>query len=271
LLQLVDEAKLKLDDPISKYIPGVPAGDQITLRDLAQMQSGLLTFDDVAEFANSYLTDPHQSFTPAQLLGYALDKPLQFPPGSQYQYSNTNTVLLGLVVEKQSGQSLPDYIRDHILAPLKMTHTSFPTTAAFPDPHPQGYTAPQGMELSATDWNPSWAWGAGNMISTLEDMRIWARALATGALLTPETQRQRLDTTVPMNPQRSAFYGLGIFSAGGWIGHSGSMFGYQTVALYLPQTQTTLVFFINTNAPPDASTKLASAITKVISPDHQYR
>ena len=271
LLQLVDEAKLKLDDPISKYIPGVPAGDQITLRDLAQMQSGLLTFDDVAEFANSYLTDPHQSFTPAQLLGYALDKPLQFPPGSQYQYSNTNTVLLGLVVEKQSGQSLPDYIRDHILAPLKMTHTSFPTTAAFPDPHPQGYTAPQGMELSATDWNPSWAWGAGNMISTIEDMRIWARALATGALLTPETQRQRLDTTVPMNPQRSAFYGLGIFSAGGWIGHSGSMFGYQTVALYLPQTQTTLVFFINTNAPLDASTKLASAITKVISPDHQYR
>jgi D-alanyl-D-alanine carboxypeptidase len=235
------------------------------------MQSGLLTFDDVAEFANSYLTDPHQSFTPAQLLGYALDKPLQFPPGSQYQYSNTNTVLLGLVVEKQSGQSLPDYIRDHILAPLKMTHTSFPTTAAFPDPHPQGYTAPQGMELSATDWNPSWAWGAGNMISTIEDMRTWARALATGALLTPETQRQRLDTTVPMNPQRSAFYGLGIFSAGGWIGHSGSMFGYQTVALYLPQTQTTLVFFINTNAPLDASTKLASAITKVISPDHQYR
>ena len=271
MLQLVDQGKLKLDDPVSKYIPGVPAGDQITLRNLAQMQSGLLTFDDVAEFANSYLTDPHQSFTPAQLVGYALDKPLQFPPGTQYQYSNTNTVLLGLVVDKQSGQSLPDYIRDHILAPLKMTHTSFPTTAAFPDPHPQGYTAPQGVELSATDWNPSWAWGAGNMISTLEDMRIWASALATGALLTPETQRQRLDTTVPMNPQRSAFYGLGIFSADGWIGHSGSTFGYQSVVLYLPQAQTTLVFFINTNAPLEASTTLANAITKVISPDHQYR
>jgi D-alanyl-D-alanine carboxypeptidase len=109
------------------------------------------------------------------------------------------------------------------------------------------------------------------MISTLEDMRIWARALATGSLLTPETQRQRLDTTVPMNPQRSAFFGLGIFSADGWIGHSGSMFGYQTVALYLPQTQTTLVFFINTNTPLEASTTLANAITNVISPDHQYR
>jgi D-alanyl-D-alanine carboxypeptidase len=271
VLQLVDQGKLALNDPITKYIAGVPSGDKITLRELAQMQSGLITFDDVEQFVNSVLADPHQSFTPAQLLGYAQEKPLQFPPGTQYQYSNTNTVLLGLVVEKQSGQSLPDYIREHILAPLNLTHTSFPTTAAFPDPHPQGYTAPQGAELTATDWNPSWAWGAGNMISTLEDMRIWAHALAIGPLLTPETQRQRLDTTVPMNPEKSAFYGLGIFNAGGWIGHSGSIFGYQTVALYLPQTQTTLVFFINTDTPHQASTTLASAITSVISPDHVYR
>ena len=109
------------------------------------------------------------------------------------------------------------------------------------------------------------------MISTLDDMRIWARALATGALLTPETQRERLDTTVPMNPEETAFYGLGLFNAGGWIGHSGIIFGYQTVALYLPQTQTTLVFLINTDVPHQAGTTLAHAITNVISPDHMYR
>ena len=271
MLQLVDQEKLELSDPISKYIQGVPSGEQITLRELAQMTSGLITFDDVAEFANSYTADPHQSFTPEQLLGYALDKPLQFPPGTQYQYSNTNIVLLGLVVEEQSGQSLPDFIGEHILAPLKLTHTSFPTTAAFPDPHPQGYTTLDGRQQIATDWNPSWGWGAGNMISTLDDMRIWARALATGALLTPETQRERLDTTVPMNPEETAFYGLGLFNAGGWIGHSGIIFGYQTVALYLPQTQTTLVFLINTDVPHQAGTTLAHAITNVISPDHMYR
>ena len=221
MLQLVDQRKLKLDDPISKYIPGVPSGDQITLRELAQMRSGLVTFDDVAEFADSYIADPHQSFAPAQLLGYARDTPLQFPPGTKYQYSNTNTVLLGLVVEKQSGQRLPDYISEHILAPLKMTQTSFPTTAAFPDPHSQGYTVLQGVERTATDWNPSWAWAAGNMISTLGDMRIWASALATGTLVSPETQRQRLNATVPMNSQKTGFYGLGVFNDGGWIGHSG--------------------------------------------------
>ena len=94
------------------------------------------------------------------------------------------------------------------------------------------------------------------------------RAHSPRALLSPETQRQRLDATVPMNPQESAFYGLGIFNAGGWIGHSGSIFGYQTVAVYLPQTQTTLVFFINTDVSHQASTTLANAITNVISPDH---
>jgi D-alanyl-D-alanine carboxypeptidase len=271
ILQLLDQAKLGLDDPISKYISGVPSGDQITLRELAQMRSGLVTFDDVAEFADSYAADPDRSFTPVQLLAYALDKPLQFPPGTQYQYSNTNTVLLGLVVEKQSGQTLPDYISKHILGPLKMTHTSFPTAAALPDPHAEGYTALQGPGQIATNWNPSWAWAAGNMVSTLDDMRIWARALAAGTLLTPEIQRQRLDTTVPMNPQKTAFYGLGIFNAAGWIGHSGSIFGYQTVALYLPQTQTTVVFFINADVPHEASTTLGRAITTVISPDHVYR
>jgi D-alanyl-D-alanine carboxypeptidase len=125
-----------------------------------------------------------------------------------------------------------------------------------------------GAAQIATDWNFSWAWAAGNMISTLDDMRIWARALATGTLLTSETQRQRLDTTVPMNPQRSAFYGLGIINAAGWIGHSGIIFGYETMAFYLPQTQTTLVFFINTDVPQEASATLAHAITNVISPDH---
>jgi D-alanyl-D-alanine carboxypeptidase len=271
LLQLVDQGKLKLDDPISKYIPGVPSGDQITLREMAQMQSGLTTYDDVGAFTESYLADPHRSFTPTQLVAYALDKPLQFPPGTQYQYCNTNIVLLGLVVEKQSGQRLPDYISEHILAPLNMTHTSFPTTAVFPEPHAQGYTVIEGPEQNATDWNTSWAWGAGNMVSTLADMRIWAHALATGALLQPETQRQRLNATVPMNAEKSAFYGLGIVNDGGWTGHTGVIFGYQTAVFYLPQAQTTLVFFINTDVPHEVGTALARAITSVISPDHVYR
>ena len=271
LLQLVDQGKVSLDDPISRYIAGIPSGDQITLRELAQMQSGLKTYDDVAAFTEPYLADPARSYTPPQLVGYALDEPLQFAPGTQYQYCNTNLVLLGLVVEKQSGQALADYLSEHILAPLKLAHTSFPASAAFPAPHAQGYTVVDGRELDVTDWNPSWAWAAGNMVSTLDDMRIWAQDLATGTLLSPETQRQRLAATVPMNAENTASYGLGIFDDGGWLGHSGVIFGYQTAVFHLPQAQTTLVLFANTDVPHDVGTALMRAITSVITPDHVYR
>ena len=187
--------------------------------------------------------------------------------------SNTNTVLLGLVAEKVSGQKLPDYIRDHILVPLGMDHTSFPTTNAFPEPHAQGSTTTTGAETTATDWNPSWGSAAGAMISTLDDMHIWAPALATGKLLGPEMQKQRLQTlSLPGQPAGDG-YGLGIFNLGGWIGHNGSVPGYEGVAVYLPEKQMTLVILINTDIHyegSEPSSTLATAITKAITPEHIY-
>ena len=156
-----------------------------------------------------------------------------------------------------------------------MSHTNFPTTNAFPEPHAQGYTVQtaDGKEAAATDWNPSWGWAAGAMISTLDDMRIWAPALATGKLLTPQMQAQRLQTVgAPGMPPQDG-YGLGIFNLGGWIGHNGSLPGYQTVAVYLPEQETTLVILINTDIEyqgGEPSTTLATAITKELTPDHIY-
>ena len=269
LLQLADQGKLRLDDPIAKYVPGVPSGDLITLRLLAQMQSGLVTYDGVPEFEAAFTADPHRTFTPTQLLSYALDKPLQFPPGTKFDYCNTNTVLLGLVVEKLSGQSLADYVSEHILVPLKLTHTSVPTTSALPDPHPQGYTVMDGTERVTTDWNPSWAWSNGNMISTLDDMRIWAHTLSSGELLSEQMRHERFSSALPMS--ETADYGLGAFDADGWIGHSGSTPGFQTVVVGLPEKETTLAFFTNTDVPHDSGTALARAITEIISPGHVYR
>ena len=150
-----------------------------------------------------------------------------------------------------------------------MSHTTFPTDNAFPDPHAQGYTVHtvDGKETTATDWNPSWGWAAGAMISTLDDMHIWAPALATGKLLTPQIQAQRLQTVgAPGLPPQDG-YGLGIFNLGGWIGHNGSLPGYQTVAVYLSEKQMTLVIFTNTDIESqgsEPSTTLATAITKEI-------
>jgi D-alanyl-D-alanine carboxypeptidase len=275
VLQLADQGKVGLDDPIAKYINGVPQGDKITLRQLARMQSGLFNYSASPAFQQAMFADPRHPFTPQELLNFAFAQPNQFPPGEAFEYCNTNTILLGLVVEKVSGQSLPDYIRDHILTPLNMSDTSFPTTNAFPEPHAQGYTeqTADGKETTATNWDPSWGWAAGAMISTLDDLHIWAPALATGKLLTPEMQAQRLQTvgSPGMPPQDG--YGLGIFNLGGWIGHNGSLPGYQTVAVYLPQRQTTMVILINTDIEQqgkEPGTTLATAITKGLTPDHIY-
>jgi len=275
ILQLADQGKLGLDDAIAEFIDGVPLGNRITLRQLARMQSGLVNYTATPEFQKAMFADPRRPFTPHELIDFAFTQPNTFPPGQGFEYCNTNTVLLGMVVQKVSGQPLDGYIQDHILAPLGMSHTSFPTTNAFPDPHAQGYTkqTADGKEAVTTDWDPSWAWAAGAMISTLDDMRIWAPALATGKLLTPEMQEQRLQTvgSPGMPPQDG--YGLGIFNLGGWIGHNGSLPGYQTVVVYLPQKQTSLVILTNTDIEyqgGEPSTTLATAITKVLTPDHVY-
>jgi D-alanyl-D-alanine carboxypeptidase len=274
VLQLVDQGKLRLDDPIAKYVDGVPGGGAITLRQLARMQSGLHNYSAVAAFQKLLYSDPWHPFTPRDLLNYAFSVPNDFAPGQGFEYSNTNTVLLGLVVERVGGQSLPDFIRDHIITPLKLTHTSFPTTNAFPAPHAQGYSLNgQNQEVVTENWDPTWAWAAGAMISTLDDMRLWAEELAAGTLLTPETQKQRLETVndPPLPPQDG--YGLGIFDLAGWVGHNGSLPGYQTVVVRLPDKQMTLVIMINTDKPANGqepSTVLANAITKIVSPDHVY-
>ena len=275
ILQLADQGKLGLDDSIAEYVAGVPLGNRITLRQLARMQSGLFNYSASPEFQHAMFADPHRAFTPSELLSYAFAQPNQFPPGERFEYCNTNTILLGLVVQKVSGEPLHSYIQEHIVAPLGMGHTSFPTDNAFPDPHAQGYTVQtaDGKEAVATDWNPSWGWAAGAMTSTLEDMRVWASALATGKLLTPQMQAQRLQTVASPGMPPQDGYGLGIFNLGGWIGHNGSLPGYQTVVVYLPEKQTTLVILTNTDVEyqgAEPSTTLATAITKELTPDHVY-
>lgn len=177
LLQLADQGKVGLDDPIGKYIDGVPNGDRITLRQLAGMRSGLFNYSEDDDFFKALTSDPQRPFTPQQLLGYAFRHPVLFEPGQKFFYSNTNLILLGLVVEKESGQRLGDYFEQHILGPAGMKDTVFPTGSEFPAPHAQGYTdqTADGKVAETAGWNPSWGWAAGAMISTLDDLHTWAR------------------------------------------------------------------------------------------------
>ncbi|MER5863686.1 serine hydrolase domain-containing protein [Kitasatospora sp. NPDC002040] len=276
VLELVDEGLVGLDEPIGKYLDGVPDGDCITIRQMAEMRSGLFsyTFDD--DFVHDLLSDPDRPFTPQQLLGYAFKHDNVFAPGAEFQYSNTNTVLLGLLVEKLGGMPLADFIHHRVTGPAHLDRTLFPTGAEFPQPYAHGYTR-QTLDDSvadATHWNPSWGWAAGAMISDLHDLHHWAKVVATGELLSPETQREREKfLPVPGFPP-GAGYGLGLFRTNGWIGHNGSLPGYESVTMYLPEQDATMVVLLNTDILlPDGgepSTVLAGAVTSVATPDHLY-
>jgi len=272
VLQLVDKRKVRLSDPIGKYVAGVPGGNRISLRELAEMRSGLSNYSDDVGFHEALASDPYRQFKPRELLAYSFRHPLMFAPGSEFFYSNTNTVLLGLVVEKVSRQPLAVYIKQHILKPEHLTHTVFPYGAAFPSPHAQGYAdlTDTGTRDNVTGWNPSWGWAAGAMISTLDDLRVWARDVATGTLLTRATQKQR-DQFVSAPALGAVKYGLGLFQANGWIGHNGALPGYQSLVVYLPSAQATIVVLLNGDknpTPRDVRTMLARAITKIITPKH---
>ncbi|MER7187924.1 serine hydrolase domain-containing protein, partial [Streptomyces hyaluromycini] len=280
LLQLVDQGRVSLDDPVGKYLHGVPGGDRITLRDLAGMRSGLFNYSEDAGFFKALTSDPQRAFTPQQLLAYSFRHPVMFRPGEKFYYSNTNLILLGLLVEKESGQRLGDYLEQHVLGPAGMSHTLFPTGNEFPAPHAQGYTnqTATGKVEETAGWNPSWGWAAGAMISNLDDLHTWARTVATGVfpdgttMVGPAVQKQRL--TTPSTDIRGAGYGLGIFDVQGWIGHNGSLPGYESLTVYLPSTQTTVVVLLNTDigykGDIEPSTLFGQAITRVLSPAHVF-
>ncbi len=269
ILMLADQGKLGLDDPIDRYVKGVPSGDQITLRQLAEMRSGLYNY---ADDTNTKLPQqPFRQWTPHELLEVAFRHPLLFPPGSDFDYCNTNTVLLGLVVEKVSGQSLASFIEQNILKPEGLTHTVFPAGAEIPSPHAHGYfKMPDGKIVDATDWNPSWGWASGNMISTLDDMRVWTRDLAIGKLISPAMKQEQHQFLPAPAEGDGALYGLALENQNGWIGHNGNIMSYMVYPYYLPSERITMVVMLNSGADIPGSWLMIQDITRIISPNHPW-
>jgi D-alanyl-D-alanine carboxypeptidase len=270
-LRLVDQSKLKLDDTLATWIEGIPNGDKITIRELLGMRSGIFDFTSDPKFLADFTADPLMAFSLHDVVAIVQRHEPDFAPGEKVVYCDTNYYFIGAIVEKVTGRPIADVIRDEILAPLNMAHTSFPTTAAMPEPFARGYYAGEDGKGELKDFtasNPAVAWSAGAMISTLDDLRIWAKALATGALLKPETHAEQLKFgTITTKPFQIG-YGLGIANFGGLVGHNGAIFGYTTAMFYVPAADATLVVEGNLASNfSNSATEIAYALAKRLMPD----
>jgi D-alanyl-D-alanine carboxypeptidase len=247
LLQLVDEGKLSLDDPLSKFDVGVkvPNAEHITVRELCQMRSGLLDAYHAPEL-DSMDINAHTKITPRELVAIAVKHPALFAPGTQYNYSNTNYLLLGLIIETVTHNTAQHEIEKRLLGPLNLKNTSFPVDeTGMPAPFSHGFAL--GKEKNWDDVTvtlpPMLTWTAGVMISDMADMKIWVKDYVSGKNNSAATQKERLDC-IPTGTAGLGF-GLGIGCTGGWYGYTGGIPGYNTAAFYLPAKDATIIAFVN--------------------------
>jgi D-alanyl-D-alanine carboxypeptidase len=230
------EGGLALDDTLSEWIKGVPNGEEITIRDLLDMRSGIYDFTSDKRFGDEFERDPREGFSLAKVVAIINRHQPLFEPGAETSYCDSNYYLLGSILERATGMSAAEAITKTVIRPLGLTHTSFPTTAAMPSPFATGYYAGPKLKGPLEDFtavNPSVAFTAGAMVSTVGDLHRYGRQLGTGTLLDPAMRRARFHFG-RIHTEGGPFlgYGLGLLRFGDWVGHNGAIFGYSTVTLY---------------------------------------
>jgi len=283
ILQLVQEGKIALADPVSKYRPDIPNGENITVEQLLNMRSGLFSYTETYQLLHDMDLDPQTVWDPEELLAIGVGLPPYFEPDTGFHYSNTNYVLLGLIAEQLEQKPLQEIFQERLFSPLGLKETSFPAIddSSIPAPYSNGYMYTDNVrtittfQLPAdllaqaevgtllpndqTDANPSWAWAAGAGISTIGDLATLIEAMVGGGLLNPDVQEQRLKNVVPPEPGSASAYGWGIIrSASGFYEHGGLINGYNTYSGYDPVNKVTVVVWTNlstaaTGAPPAAT------------------
>jgi CubicO group peptidase (beta-lactamase class C family) len=265
ILQLQEHAKLDIDDKLSKYLPDAPHASELTLRQLLSHTSGLPEYFDGPDVDHE-ATKP---VTFAQLMARIADKPLTFAPGSRMAYNNTGYILLGRVIEVASHQIYRDYVRTHLLdrAGMKRTYTvaNEPQLANMA----VGYRVKEGVLQRAPTIHDSFGWSAGNLVSTVDDLSNWSRALAEGKIVSEKSYREM--TTPATISQGTSDYGLGLFVDSirdqPRIGHTGGSFGFTTADEFFPKQNVRVIAFTNCTANPEPGEMITSAIFDDLFPE----
>jgi D-alanyl-D-alanine carboxypeptidase len=248
--QLVSEGALSLDDPIEQFVPGSYIG--VSIRDLLGMSSGIVSYNYVGSF------DESRSWTPEQLVQWAFDNEptLRFEPGTDWEYSNTNYVLLGLVIEAVTGRGYEEELRLRLFEPLSLD-SMWLATSAEPTAPNLVHSYEGGVDLTSVD--PSFGWAAGSLVSTPRDLARWNDALFFGDVLQPDALTA-LITSRGLTASDQSPYGLGVFNEGegdeNTVGHTGGIAGHLTYAYTLQEQRVTVVVMAN-----DRGTDLRDAST----------
>ena len=228
VLQLVGEKRLALSDTVERHLPGlVPGGDKITIRQLLQHTSGLYDYEQDPRLLAPYMKgNLNYTWAPKQLVALGVSHKPLFAPGASWAYSNTNYVLLGLIVEAVTKHSLASELTRRILRPLGLHATRLGADRVMGSPAAHGYF--RGRDVTALNF--SFAWGAGSMVSTARDVAHFYQALLGGKLLRAQQLRQ-METTVT---ESGGDYGLGLWKqsqlCGDSWGHIGDAVGYRSYA-----------------------------------------
>ncbi len=248
VLQLVGEGRIRLDEPIETYLPGLLRGDgidghAITVRHLLRHQSGLpeLTADErIDEYRAA---QDNRIMTPAEEMAIALSHPAEFAPGAHARYSNTNYIVAGMLIEKVTATPYSDQLTRRILKPLHLTDTYLPAPGdhTIHGPHPTGYATIADKITDVTGIEPSIPWSAGALISTGPDLNRFYTELRAGEVVPPTQLNEMLDT-IPLENAPDFPYGLGLTTKPlpcdtTFSGHTGGIYGFTTISGATPQSR----------------------------------
>ncbi|HET7563440.1 MAG TPA: serine hydrolase domain-containing protein [Gemmatimonadaceae bacterium] len=252
ILLLQQEGKLSLDDPVAKYVPGLTQGNEVTIREILSHTSGYQDF-----WPQDYVPPSMEKpTTPQAVLDHWAKQPLDFAPGTRWQYSNTNFEIAGLIVQRVSGVPFFQFVRTRILDPLHMTSAVDFDAKGPSSVQPTGYLR---YGLGPLRQSPStgagWMYGAGELAMTPSDLAKWDVAMINESLLAPASY-EAMETTVLLKDGVSTGYGLGVevgqMNGHRMISHSGEVSGFTAENMVFPDDSAAVVVLTNQDAAPAA-------------------
>ncbi|WP_328296658.1 beta-lactamase family protein [Streptomyces sp. NBC_00435] len=290
LLQLVEQGKASLDDPVSRWLPDVPHGSEITLRMLGSSTSGLRDYVTDPAFDAELEAKPFRKWTPAEVIAIATGKPLLYKPGTNWSYSHANFAILGEALEKISGLPLDRLLTQRVYEPLGLSQTSNQYTPQIPDPVLHAFTSERGTYEESTFWNPSWTTAPGAvLVQNICDLDRSARAVGTGELLSAQSFKTQLDpgtiglghktstcpaTACQLTNTETHHFGLGVIVVNGWILTNPSFSGYAAIQAYQPADKLSISVTVTQGPKSPAGNSaqtIAERISVALTPGHPLK